>query len=131
MRVIPGLSVVVVSAVALWVVFPHGNPGGLSDAKYSQFKRAAPPKLVYSCVRKPTRTSFLREEKACLKTGRASCDEKVKELIEAGTETEVDFVAGSETSTYDTLLQEASRECSRIHENTEPGEIKVLEADKN
>ena len=131
MRVIPGLSVVAVSALALWTLFPRGNPGGLSDAKYSQFKRAAPPKLVYSCVRKPTRESFLREEKACLKTGRASCDEKVRELIEAGTRTEFDFVAGLGTSTYDTLLQEARRECSRTDGSTEPGEFKVLEADKS
>ena len=131
MRVIPGLTVVVVSAVAIWALFSRGNPGGLSDAKYSQFKQAAPPKLVYSCVRKPTRESFLREEKACLKTGRASCDEKVRELIEAGTRTEFDFVAGLGTSTYDTLLQEARRECSRTDGSTEPGEFKVLEADKS
>ena len=131
MRVIPGLTVVVVSAVAMWALFSRGNPGGLSDAKYSQFKQAAPPKLVYSCVRKPTRESFLREEKACLKTGRASCDEKVRELIEAGTRTEIDFVAGLGTSTYDTLLQEARRECSRTDGGTEPGEFKVLEADKS
>ena len=131
MRVIPGLSVIAVSALELWVLFPRGNPGGLSDEKYSQFNRAAPPKLVYSCVRQPTRESFLREERACLQTGRANCDDKVRELVEAGTRTEVDFVAGLESSTYDTLLQEARRECSRTDGSTEPGEFKVLEADKS
>lgn len=131
MRFIGGLFLCIVFLAALWVLVPHGNPGGISDARYSQFKRISPPKLLYSCTRKPTRESFIPEERACRKTGRAGCDQEVDRLVEARTETQVDFVAGQGTSTYDELLQEAKRKCKGNVENMEPGELRVLEADKS
>ena len=131
MRVLPGLSVGIVSAAALWALFAHGNPGGMSDAKYSRFNSAAPPKLLYSCTRKPTRESLAPQRRACTDSGRAGCAEKVDEWVEAGSTTEVDFVAGSGTSTYDELLQTAKRKCNAHTANLESGEFDVIESDQS
>lgn len=130
MRVITGLSVGVVSAVALWALFTRGNPGEMSDARYSRFQNAAPPKLLYSCTRKPMRESLTPEVRACIDSGRAGCEQVVDEWVEARTETEVDFVAGPGTSTYDEVLQEARRRCQGTVGNMGSGEFKVLEADE-
>jgi hypothetical protein len=131
MRVIRGLFVVVVLMGALWALFARGNPGGISDARYAQFQRMAPPKLLYSCTRKPTPESFLPQARECWKSGRAGCDEKVHEWVEAAIETSVDFVSGPGTSSYDQMLRDAMRSCARQVRNMAPGEFKVLEADKN
>lgn len=131
MRFIRSLLLGAVFVVALWAVIPRGNPGGVSDAKYSKFKGVPAPKVLYSCTRKPTRESFSQEARACRKSGRVGCEEKVDELVEAGTETEVDFVAGQRRSTYDELVQEARRKCAQNVGSMEPGEFKVLEADKS
>lgn len=131
MRVLPGLTVGIMSAAALWALFAHDNPGGMSDAKYSRFNSAAPPKLLYSCTRKPTRESLAPQLRACIDTGRAGCAEKVDEWVETGSTTEVDFVAGSGTSTYDELLQTARHKCSAHVGNLGSGEFEVIESDQS
>ena len=130
MRVIRGLFLCIVIVAALWVLIPHGNPGGISDAKYSRFERLAPPKVLYSCTRKPTRESLVGRVRACIDTGRAGCEQELDQWVEAGTETVVDFEAGSTTSTYDEVLQQAKRNCKSNVGNMGPGEFEVLEADE-
>ena len=103
----------------------------MSDARYPQFNSAGPPKVLYSCTRTPLRKAFITEERDCLKTGRGSCDAKSADLIKAGTKTNVDFVAGSGTSTYDQLLQEARHECSKALGDQQDVEFSILEAEKS
>jgi hypothetical protein len=109
----------------------RGNPGGISDARYSQFKGASPPKALYSCTRTPARNSFLTQERECLATGRSSCDAKIDDLVKAGTKVNVDFVAGDGMSTYDQLLIEARHSCSKAFGSTGTVEFRVLEAEKS
>lgn len=130
MREILRLLLVVASVVTLGWLFFWGNPGGISDVKYSEFKQARPPKLLYSCTRTPTRESFNPEVKACAKTGRSNCEAGIDDLVKKGTVTSVYFVAGKGTSTYDELLKEARRECAKTVGNTEQTEFEILEADE-
>ena len=128
MKVIRALFVVALIAAALWVLVPHGKPSGISDVKYSRFERLPPPKLLYSCTRKPTRQSFSREQHACFDSGRVGCDEAVDKLIVAGTKTSVDFEASQGTSTYAELVEKAKRDCRMNINGMEPGEFVILEA---
>ena len=131
MRAIRGPLLFVAAAVAIWALFLRGNPGGISDARYAQFKGASTPKVLYSCTMTPTRKSFITEEKDCLKTGRSNCEAKINDLVKAGTKVNVDFVAGDGMSTYDQLLMEARRSCSKAFGSTEAVEFQILEEDKS
>lgn len=131
MRRILGPLVIVGFLVALWAVFSHGNPGGISDAKYSEFKRLAPPKILYSCTRKPTRESLVRRQQECMQTGRAGCEENAYESGEMNSETDVEFVAGQRTFTYNELLQDARKNCAATKSGMGGGEFKVLEEAKD
>lgn len=131
MKVIRGLLAIVVLMGALWALFARGNPGGISDGQYAQFKRMAAPKLLYSCTRRPTPESFLPQARECWTSGRAGCDEKVHEWVEAAAETSVDFVSGRGSLSYDQLQRDAERTCARQVRNMGPGEFTVLEADTN
>ena len=131
MRAMRGPLLFVAAAVAIWVLFLRGNPGGISDARYAQYKGASSPKVLYSCTMTPTRKSFITEEKDCLKTGRSNCEAKINDLVKAGTKVNVDFVAGDGMSTYDQLLMEARRSCSKAIGSTEAVEFRILEEDKS
>ena len=128
MKLIRGLLVVAVLVGSLWALFGRGNPGGISDAKYSEFKRSSPPKFLYSCTRKPAPEVLLQRERECWATGRAACEDKLPEWVKAGTRTEVAFVASAANGTYEKLLEDAKRNCATKVENMAPGEFKVLEA---
>jgi hypothetical protein len=130
MRGVRGPMLFVAAAVAIWALFLRGNPGGISDARYAQFKGASPPKVLYSCTRTPTRKAFITEERDCLKTGRSNCEAKIDDMVKAGTKVNVDFVAGDGMSTYDQLLMEARRSCSKAFGSTEAVEFRILEAEK-
>jgi hypothetical protein len=131
MRAIVGPLVIVGLLVALWMLFVRGNPGDISDARYSAFKQLAPPKLLYSCTRKPTPESLLRMTRECAQSGRSGCDQKAYESGEAATATAVEFVGGRGESTYDQLLQEAKRSCAGDLGDKGGGRLTVLEADKD
>src|SRR5512137_591528 len=113
MRAIRGPFLIVAAAVAIWALLLRGNPGGISDARYAQFKGASSPKVLYSCTRTPARKAFSTEERECLKTGRSNCDAKIDDMVKAGTKVNVDFVAGDGVSTYDQLLREARQACNQ------------------
>jgi hypothetical protein len=131
MRAIIGPVLFVAAAVAIWALFLRGNPGGISDARYAQFKSAGSPKVLYSCTRTPMRKAFIKEEKDCLKTGRSSCDARIDDLVKAGTKINVDFVAGAGMSTYDQVLMEARHSCSTAVGRTETVEFSILESEKS
>jgi len=131
MRAIRGPLLFVAAAVAIWALFLRGNPGGISDARYAQYKGASPPKVLYSCTRTPTRKAFITEWRDCLKTGRSSCEARIDDMVKAGTKVNVDFVAGDRMSTYDQLLIEARRSCSKAYDSTEAVEFRILEAEKS
>ena len=131
MRSLIGPIVIVVFLVALWALISRGNPGGISDAKYSEFKQLAPPRILYSCTRKPTREFLVRGQQECMQTGRAGCEEKAYESGAMKSETDVEFVSGERTSTYDKLLQDARQKCATNRGEMGGGEFKVLEASKN
>lgn len=131
MRAILGPLVIVALLVALWFRFFGGNPGGISDAEYSKFKLLAPPKLLYSCTRKPTSDALLQMRKECAKSGRSGCEQKAFEFGEAKTETVVQFVGGPETSTYDELLRDARRKCAEDSGSMGGGILRVLESNND
>jgi hypothetical protein len=131
MRKLFGPIVIVVLLAALWMMFSPGNPGGISDAKYTEFQQLASPKILYSCTRKPTRDSLVEQYRECAQTGRAGCDEQAYESGEARTATVVEFAGGSGTSTYDDLLNRARQSCSTNVGNMGNGQFKILEAQKN
>ncbi len=116
--------------VALWVMFSSGKPDGISDAQYSQFRQLAPPKLLYSCSRKPTRESLVPQVRKCAETGRAGCEQEVYESGEARVETTVNFVSGTGTSTYSELLKNAKSSCFADSGAKGRGEFKILESDE-
>ena len=131
MRAIVGPLVIVALLVVLWMQLFSGNPGGFSDAQYSRFKTLAPPKLLYSCTRKPTSDALLRQTRDCAKSGRSGCEQKAYESGQAETATMVEFVGGAETSTYDELLRDARRKCAEDSGSMGDGKLAVLEAEKN
>jgi hypothetical protein len=128
MRAIIGPLMVVALLVTLWVLFFSGNPGGIPDARYAKFKAMAPPKLLYSCTRKPTREALLRQASECLQSGRSGCDQKAYESGETENEITVDFVGGAGTGTYDELLRDARRKCAENHGSIGDGKLTVLES---
>jgi hypothetical protein len=131
MRAIGGPILLAAAAVVIWALFLHGNPGGISDARYAHFKGAGSPKVLYSCTRTPMRKAFIAEERDCLTTGRSNCDTKIDALVKAGTKVNVDFVAGAGRATYDQLLLEARRSCSKGVGSTETVEFRILEAEES
>ena len=131
MRAMLGPLVIVGLLAAVWLVFFRGNPGGISDAQYSEFSRLASPKLLYSCTRKPTEASLLRETRECVMTGRSGCDQKSYESGGAEAQSDVDFVGGGGDSTYDALLHGARMKCGREVGNLAGGTLTVLEAHKS
>lgn len=131
MRAILGPLVIVGLLVALWAMFMRGNPGGISDSRYAQFSRLAPPKLLYSCTRKPTAETVTRKARECGASGRSGCDQEAYDWREASTETTVEFASGAGQSTYDELLREAKRNCATTRGSMGDGELKVLEAAGN
>ena len=130
MRKLVGPLVIVVFLAALWALFKGGNPGGISDAKYSEYRQLAPPKLLYSCTRSPSRETLVQRTRECMKSGRAGCDEEVNEWGAATTETTIEFAGGSPSSTYEQLLEESKQNCSTTVGSMGRGEIKVLESNK-
>jgi len=131
MRAIFGPLMIVALLVALWAILFRGNPGGVSDARYAAFERAASPKLLYSCTRTPTREAILQRTRECAKLGRARCEEEANAWAEAARESAVEILAGDGTSTYDELLREARRRCAADRGGMGPGELKVLQAKKD
>ena len=131
MRALFGPLVIVGLLVTLWALFVRGNPGGLSDAEYSEFSGLAPPKLLYSCTRKPTQESLLREVQECSKTGRSGCDQKAYESGETEAQADVEFVSGQGMSTYESLERDARLNCGKKSGNMHGGTLVVLEAHKD
>jgi hypothetical protein len=131
MKAIIGPLVIVAILVAVWAIFARGNPGGISDARYARFERLPPPKLLYTCTRKPASEAVTSRERECARRGRSGCDLEAYEWREAHTETAVDFASGDGTSTYDDLLMDARRDCATNRGSMGEGEFKVLEAVKN
>ncbi|MGB7741018.1 MAG: hypothetical protein WBM03_18055 [Steroidobacteraceae bacterium] len=131
MRRIVGPLVIVGLLAALWMLFLRGNPGGISDARYSEFKQLAPPKLLYSCTRKPTSEALLQQARECAQSGRAGCDQEAYESGEAENATVVEFVGGQRTSTFDELLRGAKRSCAENLGSMGDGKFEVLEAVEN
>jgi hypothetical protein len=66
-----------------------------------------------------------------MQTGRAGCEENAYEAGEMNSETDVEFVAGQPSSTYDELLQDARQKCATNRGDMGAGEFKVLEGLKN
>ncbi len=129
MRAILGPVLIIACVVVAWGLW-RGAPSGISDARYSEFKTLAAPRLLYSCKMTPTRNSFLPEERKCLKTGRSNCDAKIDDLVKAGTKMDVDFLGGSRFSTYDQVLSEARHACNKTVGNTGTIEFVILEAEE-
>jgi hypothetical protein len=127
MRAILGPVFIVVVVFAAWWTFFRDNPGGMPSARYTKFQGTAAPKLLYSCTTTPTRNSFLPDVRRCSATGRSNCDAEVDDLVKAGTQTQVDFVAGAP---YDELLKRARHECSKSAGSSKTAELKVLEGDE-
>ena len=131
MRAILGPLVFAALLVTVWMRFFSGNPGGISDARYSEFKALAPPKLLYSCTRKPTSEAILRQTRECAQSGRSGCEQQSYEAGEAENETIVEFARGPRTSNFDDLLRDAKRKCAEDRGRLGDGKLTVLESEKN
>jgi hypothetical protein len=131
MRAIVGPLVIVGLLVTLWALFVRGNPGGISDAQYSEFSRLAPPKLLYSCTRKRTQEALLREIQECANSGRSGCDLKAYETGESEAQSVVEFVSGQGISAYDALLRDARLNCGTESGSMAGGTLIVLESHKD
>jgi hypothetical protein len=130
MRALIGPLVVIGILAALWVFVIDKNPGGISDSRYTQFRQMSPPKLLFSCTRRPTPEALLRKSRKCSDTGRAGCEQEVYEWGEATIETTVDFLGGRGPGSYNLLLQEAKQKCTRNIGDMGDGKITVLEANE-
>ena len=130
MKAIAGPLLLAALVVACWAFFIRGNPGGISDAKYAEFKQLASPRILYACTRKPTSESLLQEERECAQIGRSGCEQEAYDKAEAGAETVVEFIGNTGTSTYDQLLRDARHACGRNVGNMGGGTLEVLQADK-
>ena len=128
MRAILGPVVVIGILVGLWVFVIDRNPGGMTDARYSQYRQLSSPKLLYSCTRKPTEEARLRKTRECTKSGRSGCDQEAYDWRESKVETTVDFLGGQGDSTPAELLQEAKRLCARNIGDMGDGQIEVLKS---
>jgi len=131
MRAIVGPLIIVALLVALWAIFVRGNPGGISDSRYAQFSRLAPPKLLYTCTRKPSSAAVSRRARECRARGRAGCEQEAYDWREASTETTVEFASGAGQSTYDELLTDVKRNCTMARGSMGDGEFRILEAAGN
>jgi hypothetical protein len=131
MRAILGPLVVIAILVALWVFVIDRNPGGITDARYSQYQQLSAPKLLYSCTRKPTKEARVRKLRKCVSSGRSGCDQEAYDWGEATTEVTVDFVGNQGDSTYNDLLQEAKQFCARNIGDMGDGKFEVLKDSKD
>jgi hypothetical protein len=128
MRAIIGPLMVIAIIAALWVFVIDRNPGGISDAGYSQYQQLSAPKLLYSCTRKPTKEARVRKMRECANSGRSGCEQEAYDWGEAKTATTVDFAGNEEDSTYNDLLQDAKRRCATNVGDLGDGKLQVLEA---
>lgn len=96
-----------------------GNPGGLSDAEYNEYKQLGAPKILYSC--KSTSATYPIElMQHCIdKPMTGECSKEAME--KAKTEVKVSHIAGvGPLATYNRILKEAQKGCD--------GEFQVLES---
>jgi hypothetical protein len=130
MKRLVGPLLIAVLVVVVWRLLAGGNPGGISDGKYAQYKALRPPKLLYSCTRQPTQEWLNQRKRDCAHTGRAGCEEEVNESREAQPQAIVDFAGSDGSATYDELLNHVRRECSSPRGHLAPGKLAVLESEK-
>ena len=97
-----------------------GNPGGISDKDYEEYRQLAAPKILYSCAELSTKTSVNVEK--CLENPNASyC---TQDLVE--TKVNVRLQAGvGRGVTYNSLLRDVQVSCSGEFER-----LKILASDK-
>lgn len=98
-----------------------GNPGGISDIEYAEYKQLGAPKLLHSC----TTTSDSNAMKQLIQCISHRSDDNCSEsaLEKAKTQVVVGYVAGvGALTTYNKLLGDAQEKCT--------GKFEVLESAK-
>jgi hypothetical protein len=97
-----------------------GNPGGLSDAQYNEYKQLGAPKILYSCTTTSDGNNA-RQSMECLGLGQTSGRCSESSLEKAKTRVNVGYVAGvGPLSTYNKIIQDLQAEC--------PGKLDVLDS---
>lgn len=88
-----------------------GNPGGISDADYAEYKDLGAPKVLFSCTT-PVNTSYCAAFQDAAK--REECEKKEPQVS-------VGYKAGvGVAATYNKILQDSKEACQ--------GEFKVLDS---
>lgn len=100
-----------------------GNPGGISDKDYAEYKRLGAPKLLYSCNKGKSMKSQIDELGKCMgledPSKQSRCMKDMDDKIEDDVETA--YVAGVGVAvTYNKILRDAESSCK--------GVFKILES---
>ncbi len=96
-----------------------GNPGGISDAEYDEYKQLGAPKILYSCKSKSEAIPIKLMQYCIDKPMTGECSKESME--KAKTEANVSYVAGvGPLATYNKILQDSQKACE--------GEFKILES---
>lgn len=94
-----------------------GNPGGVSDSTYAEFKELGAPKILFSCTRTPTIDAQAvlncmkndlgpTKENACLDQAKSAANVPVIDVA---------FVAGvGPGATYNKILNDAKSKCESV-----------------
>jgi hypothetical protein len=105
---------------ALFAIIPTlmlvgcSNPGDISDAQYSEYKQLGAPKILYSCTT-TSDSNAIKQSIQCLDKTTGECSNSA--LEKAKTRANVSYVAGvGALTTYNSLLQDAKKECSGTFE---------------
>lgn len=115
-HVISYVSVLLLSACG-------GNPGGMSDSEYAEYKDLGPPKILYTCLTKPDKYDYGTRECPYNKDDPAKSDACYKKLLEDREKAmpAVRYTAGvGINATYNKILADAKTACN--------GEFKILDS---
>jgi NifB/MoaA-like Fe-S oxidoreductase len=130
MKRLIGPLLIAAFAVVVWQVLFAGNPGGISDERYSRYTSLRSPKLLYSCTRPPTPERLLQLERTCRDKGRSGCELEIAGSPEAQPQSEIEFAGSDGNTSYAELLEHARHNCAAPRGDLAPGKFEILEADK-
>lgn len=112
-----------VTYVSLFTLTACGNPSGISDAEYAEYKELGAPKILYACIKVEWPKAEMMRSMDCININ----DQRLKDacIKEVNTDEKpvahVGFTAGVGANvTYNKLLNDAKAGCD--------GTFKILES---
>jgi len=122
-----------ISYVPLLLLTACGNPGGISDADYAEYKELSAPKFLYTCtVDARFSAAGLKVMQKCLQIDdlpkQFECMDQFEDEIPIVITNYIARVGGG--STYNKMLIEAKEECENIGDGATIGELEILDSEK-